>query len=50
MDLGAIVIIETWLTGNVSDHKMFGDVTTAGYSFNYAESGTIKSAFFSLIL
>jgi len=33
MDLDAFVITETWLTGNVSDQKIVGDVTPAGYSF-----------------
>ena len=36
MDLDAIVITETWLTGNVSEQKIVGDVTPAGYSFNHA--------------
>ena len=36
MDLDALVITETWLTGNVSDQKIVGDVTPAGYSFHYA--------------
>ena len=29
MDLDAVVITETWLTGNVSDQKIVGDVTPA---------------------
>ena len=36
MDLDALVITETWLTGNVSDQKIVGDVTPAGYSFHHA--------------
>ena len=36
MDLDALVITETWLTGNVSDQKSVGDVTPAGYSFYHA--------------
>ncbi|KAK2151927.1 hypothetical protein LSH36_345g00012 [Paralvinella palmiformis] len=32
----ALVITETWLTGNVSDQKIVGDVTPAGYSFHHA--------------
>ena len=36
MDLGVLVVIETWLTGNVSDQKIVGDVTPAGYSFHHA--------------
>ena len=36
MDLDALVITETWLTGNVSDQKLVGDVTPAGYSFHHA--------------
>ena len=30
------VITETWLTDNVSDQKLVGDVTSAGYSFHHA--------------
>jgi len=36
MDLDALVITKTWLTGNVSDHKIVGDVIPAGYSFHHA--------------
>ena len=36
MDLDALVITETWLTGNVSDQNIVGDVTPAGYSFHHA--------------
>jgi len=36
MDLDALAITETWLTGNVSDQKHVGDVTPAGYSFHHA--------------
>ena len=32
MDLDAIVITQTWLTGNVSDQTFVGDLTSAGYS------------------
>ena len=44
-------IAETWLTGNVSDQKIVGDVTPAGYSFHHASRIHKKeSAFFSVIL
>ena len=33
MDLDALVITETWLTGNVSDQKIAGDVTPAFSGF-----------------
>ena len=36
MDLDVLVITETWMTGNVSDQKIVGDVTPAGYSFHHA--------------
>jgi len=36
MDLDALVITETWLTGNVSDQKNVSDVTPARYSFHHA--------------
>ena len=36
MDLDALVITEPWLTGNVSDQKIVGDVTPVGYSFHHA--------------
>ena len=36
MDLDALVITETWLTGNVSDQNIVGDVTPARYSFHHA--------------
>ena len=36
MDLDALVITETWLTGNVSDQNIVGDVTPAGYAFHHA--------------
>ena len=36
MDLDALVITETWLTGNVSDQKIAVDVTKTGYSFHHA--------------
>jgi len=36
MDFDALVITETWLTGNVSNQKIVGDVTPAGYSFHHA--------------
>jgi len=36
MDLDALVITETWQTGNVSDKKIVGDVTPVGYSFHPA--------------
>ena len=48
-----IVITETWLTGNVSDQKIVGDVTPAGYSFHHAvriHKKVGESAFFSVIL
>ena len=51
MDLDALVLTETWLTGNVSDQKIVGDVTPAGYSF-YQLRITRKvgeSAFFFVI-
>jgi len=35
MDLGALVITETRLTGNVSIQKIVDDVTPAGYSFHH---------------
>ena len=35
MDLDALVITETWLTDNVSNQKIVGDVTPAGYSFHH---------------
>ena len=36
MVLDALVIIETWLTGNVSNQNIVGDMSPAGYSFNHA--------------
>jgi hypothetical protein len=36
MDLDALVITETLLTGNASGHKIVGEVTPAGYSFHHA--------------
>ncbi|KAK2148286.1 hypothetical protein LSH36_505g01065 [Paralvinella palmiformis] len=36
MDLDALVITKTCLTGNVSDQKIVGEVTPAGYSFHHA--------------
>jgi len=36
MDLDHLVITETWLSGNISDQKIVGDVTPAGYSFHQA--------------
>ena len=36
MDFDVLVITETWLTGNVSDQKIVGYVTPAGYSFHRA--------------
>ena len=36
MDLDDLVITETYLTGNVSDQKIVGDVTPAGYSSHHA--------------
>jgi len=36
MDIEALVITETWPTGNVSDQKTVSDVTLAGYSFCHA--------------
>jgi len=35
-DIDALVITETWLTSNVSDQKLVGVVTPAGYSFHHA--------------
>ena len=35
-DLDALAIAKTWLTGNVSDQRIVGDVTPAGYSFHHA--------------
>ena len=31
----ALVVPETWLAGGVSDQKIAGDVTPAGYSFHH---------------
>ena len=54
MDLDALVITQTWLTVNVSDQKIVGDVTPVGYSFHHAarihKKGGGESAFFSMIL
>ena len=36
MDLDALVIRDTWLSGNVSDQKIVSNVTPAGYSFHHA--------------
>jgi len=36
MDLDALVITETWLTGNVSDQEIIGDLTPAGFLFHRA--------------
>ena len=36
MDVDALVITETWLTGNVSDQNIIDEVTPAGYSFHPA--------------
>jgi len=36
LDLDALVITDTWLTGNVSDQNIVGEVTPAGYSFHHA--------------
>jgi len=36
MDLDALVITETWLTGNVLGQKLVGDVTPAGYLFHHS--------------
>ena len=34
MDLDALFITATWLTGNVSDKKSVGEVTQTGYAFH----------------
>jgi len=34
MDLDALLIAETWLTGNVSHQKSVGEETPARYSFH----------------
>jgi len=36
MDIDTLVITETWLTGNVSDLKIVGDVTPFRYSIHHA--------------
>ena len=36
MDLAALDITDSWLTGNVSDQKGVHDVTPAGFSFHHA--------------
>jgi len=36
MDLDALVITETWLTGHVSYQNIVGYVTPAGYLFHHA--------------
>ena len=54
MDLDVLVITETWLTGNVSDQKIVGDVTPTGYSFHHIARIHMKDGgelpFFSVIL
>jgi len=41
MDLDALVITKTWLTGNYSDQNIVGGVTPVGYSFHH-EAGIHK--------
>jgi len=36
MNLDALFITATWLTGNVSDKKSVGEVTQTGYTFHHA--------------
>ena len=36
MDLDALIITETWLTGIDSDHRIIGDLTPDGYTFPHA--------------
>ena len=36
MDLDALFITATWLTGNGSDKKSVGEVTQTGYAFHHA--------------
>ena len=49
MDLDALVITDTWLTGNVSDQKIVGDVTPAEYSFRRAAQIHKKGGGISII-
>ena len=35
LDLDALVITETWLTGKDSDHRIIGDLTPDGYTFRH---------------
>jgi len=50
MDLDALVITETWLTGNVSDQKIVGDVTPVGYSFHHAARVSKKGGRVGILL
>ena len=50
MDLDVLVITETWLTGNVSEQKIVGDVTPAGYSFHHAARIRIKGGGVGILL
>jgi len=38
MDIDALVITETWLTSNISDQKIVGEVTPAGVSILLCDS------------
>ena len=36
MDLDVLVILDTWLTGNMLDHKIVCEVTPARYVYHHA--------------
>jgi len=44
-DLDMLLITQTWLTGNVSDQKLLGDVTAAGCLFHHATRFTKRGKF-----
>jgi len=45
-----LIVIETWVTGDVWDQKIVGEVTPVGYSFHHAARIHKKYGWVSILL
>ena len=50
MDLDALDVTQTWLTDNVLDQKIVGQLTPGGYSFHHAARVNKKGGDVSILL
>lgn len=50
MDFDALVVTETWLTGNDSDQTIIGDITPEGYVFRHSARSNRKGGGVGIIL